>query len=138
MLLIGELRNELSQIAYPDESRHGYSADKLIREEVAFFVTRVDGSPAGCGGLKLFGTDYGEVKRMFVRPQFRGNGLGKLMLDRLTDFSLENNVNTLRLETGIYQEAAIQLYERYGFKRRDPFGEYKLDPLSVYFEKQIR
>ncbi len=85
----------------------------------------------------VVGADYGEVKRMFVRPQFRGLGLGKLMLDRLSEFALETQVNILRLETGIYQTEAIQLYEKYGFKRRSPFGEYKIDPLSIYFEKAL-
>jgi len=43
----------------------------------------------------------------------------------------------LRLETGIYEVEAIGLYERFGFARRAPFGEYVQDPLSVYFEKSI-
>lgn len=122
---------------YPAESRHGYSVDKLLREGVAFFITRHDDTPAGCGGLRLFDTEYGEVKRMYVRPQYRGLGLGKFMLDHLSAYARERQVSTLRLETGIYQTEAIRLYERYGFKRRGPFGEYKADPLSIYFEKHI-
>lgn len=111
--------------------------DKLLRERVIFFVMWQSGIPAGCGGIKFFGIEYGEVKRMFVRPQYRGLGLGKLMLDRLAEYAQERQVSVLRLETGIYQTDAIRLYERYGFERRDPFGEYKDDPLSVYFEKQL-
>ncbi|MCI0549354.1 MAG: GNAT family N-acetyltransferase, partial [Anaerolineae bacterium] len=41
------------------------------------------------------------------------------------------------LETGIYQIQAISLYERFGFERCGPFGEYKDDPLSIYFEKHL-
>ena len=59
---------------YPEASRHGYSVEKLLREAVAFFVTRHDGMPAGCGGVQFFGADYGEIKRMYVRPGFRGQG----------------------------------------------------------------
>ena len=136
--LIDELQSHLNAEKYPAESKHGYSVDKLLREGVAFFVTRNDEIAAGCGGIKLFGTEYGEVKRMFVRPQFRGLGLGKLMLDRLARYAQERNANVLRLETGIYQTDAIRLYERYGFERRAPFGEYKVDPLSIYFEKQLK
>ena len=88
-------------------------------------------------GLKLFGTEYGEVKRMYVRPAFRGLGLGKLILNCLAEYARERHVALLRLETGIYQMEAIGLYERYGFQRRSPFGEYRDDPLSVYFEKPI-
>ena len=59
--LISELDAQLTSHDYPEESRHAFSIDKLIREEVAFFVMRLEGQPAGCGGVKLFGTEYGEV-----------------------------------------------------------------------------
>ena len=135
--LIAELDAHLDSLPYPQESRHAFSVDKLLREGVTFFVTRYEGKPAGCGGLKLFGTQYGEVKRMYVRPAFRGLGLGKLILDHLAEYARERQVGLLRLETGIYQTEAIGLYERYGFQRRSPFGEYRDDPLSIYFEKAI-
>src|SRR5207244_6965464 len=120
---------------YPSESRHGFSVDKLIAEEVAFFLIRHNEIPAGCGGIKLFGTEYGEIKRMYVRPSVRGLGLGQLMLDHLADYALNQGVGLLRLETGIHQHAAIRLYERMGFQRIPPFGEYRVDPLSICFEK---
>jgi putative acetyltransferase len=59
------------------------------------------------------------------------------MLNRLAEYTRERQVSLLRLETGIYQPEAIALYERYGFQRRPPFGEYKVDPMSVYLEKHI-
>jgi putative acetyltransferase len=135
--LIGELDTYLNSFLYPQESRHAFSIEKLLQGAVAFFVTRVEGMPAGCGGIKLFGTEYGEVKRMFVHPAYRGSGLGKLMLNHLAGYARERQVSILRLETGIYQLDAIGLYERFGFKRRPPFGEYKDDPLSIYYEKRI-
>ena len=82
----------------------------LVREDVAFFVTRYRGEPAGCGGLKLFGTEYGEIKQMYVRPAYRGLGLGKVMLNRLAEYARERQVSVLRLEPGIYQKEAIGLY----------------------------
>src|SRR5207249_3246630 len=62
--LIDELETHLSEF-YPAESRHGYSVEKLLRQGVAFFVIRHDGAPAGCGGIQLFGAEYGELKRMY-------------------------------------------------------------------------
>ena len=59
------------------------------------------------------------------------------MLNHLAQYARERQVDMLRLETGIYQTDAIGLYERYGFQRRPPFGEYKEDPMSVYYEKSI-
>lgn len=139
--LIMELEVVLDPL-YPRESRHGFSIEKLLEEAVPFFLLRSDGIPAGCGGIKLFGsTDgaaYGELKRMYVRPQFRGRGFGKLLIDYLSAYAREQGVSLLRLETGIYQPEAIGLYERMGFYQIPPFGNYKVDPLSLCYEKQLR
>ena len=134
--LITELEAVLTPL-YPDESRHGLSVGRLIAEAVAFFVLRSDGVPASCGGIKLFGTDYGEVKRMYVRPEFRGSGFAKLILNQLADHARAHGVSLLRLETGIHQKEAIGLYEGLGFRRIPPFGAYKPDPVSLCYEKQI-
>jgi putative acetyltransferase len=134
--LISEL-DAVLQPNYPPESRHGFSVEKLLSQGVAFFVVRVDGVPAACGGVKLYGSEYGEVKRMYVRPQFRGLGLGRLMLDHLAAYAHQQGIDVLRLETGIYQKEAINLYERYGFQRIPPFGEYFEDPVSLCYEKRL-
>lgn len=134
--LITELESVLAPL-YQVESRHGFSVDKLIREGVAFFVTRYDGVPAGCGGIKLFGSEYGEVKRMYVRPEFRGHGLGKQMLNHLAAYTTQHGITVLRLETGIHQTEAIGLYEKFGFQRIPPFGDYFDDPVSLCYEKRL-
>jgi ribosomal protein S18 acetylase RimI-like enzyme len=134
--LITELEAHLAPL-YPEESRHGYSVEKLIAQAVAFFVLRANGIPTGCGGVQLFGTEYGELKRMYVRPQFRGLGFGELLLNHLAAYAQARGVGLLRLETGIHQAAAIRLYERTGFQRIPPFGAYREDPLSLCYEKRI-
>ncbi len=134
--LISELEAQLEPL-YPKTSRHGYSVEKLMKQGVAFFVTRHDGILAGCGGIELFGVEYGEIKRMYVRPRFRGLGLARLMLNHLATYAQQHNIYLLRLETGIHQKEAIGLYERMGFQRIRPFGPYKEDPLSRFYEKPI-
>jgi putative acetyltransferase len=134
--LITELEAHLDPL-YPKASRHGYSVEKLLREGVFFFIIRGKETLIGCGGVQFFGTEYGEIKRMYVRPQFRGLGFAKLMLDHLEEHSRSNGINLLRLETGIHQHDAITLYERAGFRSISPFGEYKPDPLSRFYEKHI-
>jgi GNAT superfamily N-acetyltransferase len=135
--LIDELQTHLASL-YPPESQHGFSVDRLIAESVAFFVVRADGHPAGCGGIKLVGREYGELKRMFVRPEFRGSGFGAMLVDHLAAHALAHGVALLRLETGVHQHAAIRLYERLGFYRIPPFGPYTSDPLSLCYEKPLR
>ena len=76
--LVTELETHLER-RYPAVSRHGYSVEHLLAEGVHFFMLRSDGIPAGCGGV-LFVADAdghcGEIKRMYVRPEYRGAGFG--------------------------------------------------------------
>ena len=113
------------------------SLDEFSPPKGSFLVVRMDGEPVGCGGIKLFGREYGELKRMYVRPQHRGHGFGKLILDHLAQFARVDEITLLRLETGIHQRAAIRLYENAGFYRIPPFGPYTDDPLSLCYEKRI-
>ena len=134
--LIAGLDSEIEPL-YAKESRHGYSVDKLLAEGVSFFVTREGGTPVGCGGIKLVANDYGEIKRMYVRPEFRGKGLSRLMLDHLTGHARAHGITLVRLETGIHQDAAIALYESAGFTRIPPFGDYFDDPVSLCYERRL-
>lgn len=135
--LVDELDAQLIPM-YPIENHHGLNVEQLIADEVAFFILRVDGAAAGCGGIKLFGDAYGEIKRMYVRPAYRGRGLSKLMLEHLVAHAREQGLPTLRLETGYLQSEAIRLYEHMGFVPTGPFGAYTADPVSLFYEKDIR
>ena len=85
-VLIAELDNILKPLS-PPETQYGYSVERLIKEGVAFFVLCYDDIPAGCGGVKCFGREYAEVKRMYVRPAFRGLGLSKMILSHLEEYT---------------------------------------------------
>jgi len=134
--LINELQTHLESF-YPPESRHGFSVEKLIAQGVAFFVLRLDGQAAGCGGILLVRKEYGEIKRMYVRPEFRGREYGKRLMDHLAAHATSHGVVLLRLETGIHQQAAIRLYEGYGFRRIPPFPPYFEDPVSRCYEMSL-
>jgi putative acetyltransferase len=136
LVLITELQTHLESL-YPPTSRHGFSVDRLIAESVAFFVVSVDGEPAGCGGIKIVDGDYGELKRMYVRPRFRGAGLGRMILEELARYAQSRAVNLLRLETGVHHGEAIRLYERCGFYRISAFGPYSENPDNLFYEKRL-
>ena len=120
---------------------HGPTVERLVAEGVDFFVVRVDGDAVGCGGI-LFVDDaygrYGELKRMFVRPESRGLGLGRALLERLVEQARSRDISIVRLETGIHQGAAIGLYEAEGFRPIAPFGPYRDDPLTRCYELRLR
>jgi putative acetyltransferase len=134
--LIEELDDHLVAL-YAVQSRHGFSVEKLLRDGVKFFVARDGGRPAGCGGVLLVGREYAEVKRMYVRPAFRGRRIGRLMLDHLVEHARQHGLTVIRLETGIHQRQAIALYEARGFRKIPPFGPYRDDPVSLCYELQL-
>ena len=135
-VLIAELDNILKPLS-PPETQYGYSVERLIKEGVAFFVLCYDDIPAGCGGVKCFGREYAEVKRMYVRPAFRGLGLSKMILSHLEEYTASQGIQTIRLETGALQKEAIGLYEGMGFHKIPAFGDYNESPYNIFYEKRL-
>jgi putative acetyltransferase len=141
---VEELLTELDDIlgaAYPPEQRHALSIDRLFQPDIRFYLARLDGEAMSCGGVALF-DDYAEVKRMYARAAARGRGIGRALLARVEAVARNTGKRLLRLETGIHQTAAIGLYERWGFRRRGPFGhcaELPRDAIatSVFYERPL-
>jgi putative acetyltransferase len=121
---------------YPPESCHGLDLRAYERPQVTLFVARRDGVAIGCGAFQLHDDGSAEVKSMYVAPAAQGRGVGRAIIEAI-ERALPGRITTLRLETGIHQHAAMSLYERAGFRRREPFGSYRDDPLSVFMEKSI-
>ena len=123
---------------YPPESRFPVAIERLAQPNVLFAVARDrNGKAIGCGAVVVC-PEFGEIKRMFVRPEERGRGVGKAMLLFLEAEAARTGCTLLRLETGVKQPEALALYERCGFKRRGPFASYPDDPLCVFMEKVLK
>ena len=122
---------------YPPESVYALDLASLKKPNVLFAVAR---NPArevvGCGAIVL-GAEYGELKRMYVRPETRGQGVAKKLLNALESAAQAQGCAVLTLETGPYQHEALALYERHGYQRRGPYGDYPDDPLSVFMQKTV-
>lgn len=122
---------------YPIESFHGIDLQTMLQPHVLFAVARDGGGEAlGCGAAVLH-DGYGELKRMYVRPQARGRGAAKALLVFLESAVRARGIERMRLETGISQPEALGLYARCGYARRGPYGDYGPDPLSVFMEKSL-
>ncbi len=122
---------------YPPASNHLLDVESLASENVRFLVARVGGRAVGCGGLVLDRRGYGEIKRVYVDPEYRGLGIAGSILRRLEAFALREGQPCVRLEVGVHQPAALHLYRGAGYVERTPFGEYSHDPLSVFMEKRL-
>jgi putative acetyltransferase len=122
---------------YPPESHHGIDMTALLQPQVRFAVVRnTVGAAVGCGAIVLE-AGYCELKRMYLRPEYRGQGLAGALLEFLERQALQNGCTESKLETGIHQHAAIKLYERAGYEHCGPFGAYAPDPFSVFMRKRI-
>ena len=81
--------------------------------------------------------DTAEVKRMFVRPEARRQGISRVILTALEDLAREFGYQKVRLETGTRNPEALALYESSGYERIPCYGIYVHEPLSRCFEKQL-
>jgi len=135
--LIGELDAYLYSL-YPAENVYALDIASLLDPDVLFAVARdAAGVPVGCAAI-VVNPDYGEVKRIYVRPQARGQGLARRLIETLEQKAMERGCRTFMLETGPTQPEALILYERLGYRCRGPFGDYPEDPLSVFMQKSAR
>lgn len=97
---------------------------------------RATGAAVACGALRPF-EGGAEIKRMFVVPHRRGEGLARLVLTELERQALALGWFLLRLATGRRQPEVIELYVTAGFTRIPNFGPYVGQPESICFEKRL-
>jgi len=129
--------DEYQSTLYPADSNHLDQIHELQQDHVYFVAAKLDGNLVGCGAIKLL-DDYGEIKRMYVSPAARQQGIGKAILAELESRAASQGLHLVRLETGRLQTAAIQLYRSCGYRDVGPFGDYIEDPHSVFMEKRVR
>jgi putative acetyltransferase len=122
---------------YPPESNHHLPLDALQRAEVRFFVARDAEGKALATGAVVLHDNWAEIKRMWVDEAARGQGIARQILNVLMAEAGDAGVEKLRLETGVANHAAVALYEQTGFRRREPFADYRPDPLSVFMERRL-
>lgn len=140
-VLVEELDRTLAS-EYAPEQRHGLDIDAIFRPPVRFFLARLDGAAAGCGGVALFAT-FAEVKRMYVRENARGRGVARALLGRIEAEALDAGHEIIRLETGDAQHDALRLYDRAGYRPCTAFGDYaamdvRAIAASLFLEKRLR
>ncbi len=121
---------------YPPESNHLLDIAALCGPAVRFLVVRAGDEAVGCGAILRDARGWGEIKRMYLRPDQRGRGIGRRVLAELETIAQASGLPLLRLETGIHNREALALYRRAGFTEREAFGDYAPDPLSVFMEKR--
>jgi putative acetyltransferase len=127
----------MMQALYPAESNHLVDADELAAAGAVFLAARRDGEALGSIAYLRIAPGHAEMKRLFVRQEGRGMGLGRRLLDTLEDIARAQGIVRISLETGVKQMEAIGLYRACGYRDCLPFAAYQHDPLSLFMTKRL-
>jgi putative acetyltransferase len=123
----------------PPESVHALDLDALRRPDITFWTVWSGGALAGCGALKELESTHGEVKSMRTARAFRRQGVARAVLEHILREAEQRRYHRLSLETGSMDAflPARELYESFGFSHCPPFGDYALDPNSVFLTRVL-
>lgn len=117
------------------KSYNAYNTSLSIQNVLVIYEDR---APIGCGAFKPFDQAAVEIKRMFIRPEYRGRGLASRVLSELEAWASELGYSASTLETGRGQPEAIALYTSQHYHRVENFGQYAGNPNSLCFRKPLR
>lgn len=134
--LVALLDKDLSE---RDGDEHSFFAqynklDKIFHVVVAY----QDEIPAGCGAIKEYTEGKAEIKRMFVHPDFRRQGIASIILSELELWANELKYSVCILETGIRQPEAIALYQTLQYESIPNYGQYDGVASSVCMQKHLK
>lgn len=119
-----------------------YNKVDVIKHVVMVYIDNV---PVGCAAIKKFGTETSsiqvlnsiEIKRMYVSPEQRGNGIAQKLITELEIWTKELGYKRCVLETGRRQKAAVKFYHKCNYKVIDNYGQYVGMENSICYEKYI-
>jgi putative acetyltransferase len=109
----------------------------LPHDSAAYLAVVVGGRVVACGAWQPLEPKVAEIKRMYVRPSYRGRGIARQLIVALEEEVLAAGRSIIRLETGTYLPSAIALYRSAGYLPIPVYGEYVGNPFSVCFEKRL-
>jgi putative acetyltransferase len=135
--LVAELNIVLLALSPPEACYH-LTVEQMAEPAVTVWIARDEGTVVGCGALKRHSAAVGEVKRMFTRPDWQGQGIGRRILGEIQAAAEREKLETLVLETGDQHPAAWAIYEKAGFTRCGPVLDYPDSPYSIFYQKQLR
>lgn len=130
-----DMAGYLGQQNYEEELRH--LEDKYGPPRGRLYLARVNGEAAGCVAMHPLGEDRCELKRLYVRPQFRGHKLGRLLTEAVIEAAREEGCSCLLLDSLDFLETAIALYRELGFYESEPHLYSPMD-CSVFMRLDLK
>ena len=112
--------------------------EELLPPSGRFVIVYDDsGAPVACGAIRRRDAEAAEIKRMYVRPEARGQGLSRLVLRELESTAIDSGTARSCSRPGLRQPEAIALYESHGYTTIPNFGFYQESPLSVCYRRRL-
>lgn len=123
----------------PPESIHALDLDKLRRPGITFWTAWEDGELLGCGAIKELDASHAELKSMKTDTRHLRKGVAEKLLIHAIGEARKRGYERISLETGSMDAflPARKLYEKHGFAECGPFGDYELDPYSLFMSKEL-
>jgi len=137
--MIAALNAELTAtFPEPGANHFSLSAAQVVAGDGAFLIAYLDDVAVGCGAVRRLDEATAELKRMYVDPSVRGQGIGRALVEALEREARLLGVTRIVLETGTRLAPAVKLYEAMGYARIPLFGEYLSSPdTSLCFGKSL-
>ena len=119
------------------EQQQQYTKHNQVAPVIDVVIVYKDKLPVACGAFKKHGSDTAEIKRVFVRVEYRGQGLSKLVINKLEEQIQSAGFTYAVLETGIKQPEAIQLYKKCGYEITENYEPYIGNENSICMRKVL-
>ena len=119
---------------YDQELEH--LEDKYGLPDGRLYLALYDGLTAGCIGLRRLDAENCELKRVYVRPEFRGHQIGRAMLRTILEDAVQIGYKAIYLDTLPFLRSALRLYEEFGFSET---GAYNDSPIAatIFMKKNL-
>lgn len=135
--LCHSLDSFLNELVGGEENRAEYIPYNQLDDIHNVIVAYDDDIPVGCASFKKYDDECAEVKRVFIKREYRGKGISNKLMVLLENAAKEQGYRYLILEPGEQLVAAMALYKKIGYKVIPNYGQYKDMPDSICMKKKL-
>lgn len=134
--LIEELDTYLYE-QYPADEVFALDLTDPEISDTIFVVAYYNDIAVGCGAIRPIAERMVELKRFYVKPMYRNQGIASEIINDLESKAFAMSHTVIRLETGAAQPESLQFYAKHGYKQIDRYGEYIHNESSLCYEKKL-
>ena len=135
--LCHDLDDFLNELVGGEENRTAYIPYNKLDDIHDVIVVYDDNVPIGCAGFKKYNSECAEIKRVFIKKEYRGQGISLKLMELLENLGADKGYGYFILESGEPLVSAMALYKKIGYKVIPNYGQYKDMQDSICMKKRI-